>query len=463
MESGFFALILMGIILILGKVVRRRIKILQDLYLPSALVGGFLALLLGPEVLGRIVSLWSEDHRLSHGLFPSDVFDLWRSLPGLLITVVFACLFIGKTIPPIREIWSKAGPMVAHGQTMAWGQYVVGLTLVLLFLGPFFDVPPMAGALIEIGFEGGHGTAAGLADTFRQLGFESGADLAIGLATVGVVAGVILGTFLVNWGVRKGLIDPSAGAPMDDNLSEHDARELQQETVSPLSADPLAIHLAFVGIAIGVGWLILQGMVAIEAATWGAGENGLELLAHVPLFPIAMIGGVIVQLALMRIGYDANVDRQLINRVSGASLDVLIVAALATLSLDTLGHFLAPLIALAVAGILWNLFGFLVLAPRMFANDWFHKGLANFGQGIGMTVIGLLLIRMSDPYNRSGAIEAFGYKQLLFEPIVGGGLFTAASLPLIYNFGILPVLTGTTILMLGWLVFGLYAFGPKKG
>lgn len=38
------------------------------------------------------------------------------------------------------------------------------------------------GGLIEIGFEGGHGTAAGMADTFADLGFEEGADLALGLA-----------------------------------------------------------------------------------------------------------------------------------------------------------------------------------------------------------------------------------------------------------------------------------------
>jgi glutamate:Na+ symporter, ESS family len=48
---------------------------------------------------------------------------------------------------------------------------------------------PIAGALIEIGFEGGHGTAAGLAGTFETFGFAEGADLALGLATVGLVAG----------------------------------------------------------------------------------------------------------------------------------------------------------------------------------------------------------------------------------------------------------------------------------
>ncbi|MCC5870446.1 MAG: hypothetical protein JJU27_18240, partial [Gammaproteobacteria bacterium] len=72
------------------------------------------------------------------------------------------------------------------------------------------------------------------------------------------------------------------------------------------------------------------------------------------------------------------------------------------------------------------------------------------------------ILRMSDPRGRSGAMEAFGYKQLMFEPIVGGGLFTAASLPLIYQFGPLPVLAGTSALTLIWLIFGLRKFGPER-
>lgn len=79
---------------------------------------------------------------------------------------------------------------------------------------------------------------------------------------------------------------------------------------------------------------------------------------------------------------------------------------------------------------------------------------------MGMTVTGMLLFRMTDPNNRSGGLESFGYKQLLFEPIVGGGLFTASAMPLIMQFGapIMLVLTGT--FMLAWLSFGLLVVAP---
>jgi ESS family glutamate:Na+ symporter len=47
---------------------------------------------------------------------------------------------------------------------------------------------------------------------------------------------------------------------------------------------------------------------------------------------------------------------------------------------------------------------------------------------------------------------------MLFEPIVGSGLFTAAAPPLIRQFGSIPILLLTTILFVFWIVFGLWNY-----
>ncbi len=49
----------------------------------------------------------------------------------------------------------------------------------------------------------------------------------------------------------------------------------------------------------------------------------------------------------------------------------------------------------------------------------------------------------------------------MFEPIVGGGLFTAMSVPLILNLGPIYVLILTTIIMSFWIGTGLLYFGRK--
>jgi glutamate:Na+ symporter, ESS family len=447
----FVGLMAIGLLILVGKAIRANVGVLRGLFVPSSVVAGALALLAGPEVLGRV---WD---RAENGLFGAEVLEVWTALPGLLINVVFAALFLGKRIPSPRAIWRQAGPQVAFGQSLAWGQYVIGITLALLVLSPVFGLDPLAGALIEIGFEGGHGTAAGLGDTFAEVGFEEGADLALGLATIGLVSGVLIGTVLIGWAARRGLIDPDAEAPSADDeerMAELDERE---PTDATSSIDPLSVHVGFVALAVGIGWLLREGLVRLEETTWGAGGD-VVLLANVPLFPLAMLGGVAVQVVIDRTKPDL-IDRELMNRISGLSLDVVIVAALATLSLEAIGGDLVPFLLLAVAGITWNVAAFLFIAPRIIPKDWFARGSGDFGQSMGMTVTGLLLMRIADPPNRSGALEAFGYKQLLFEPVVGGGLFTAASLPLIYQFGPGWILALCSVLLVVWLTIGIRAFG----
>jgi glutamate:Na+ symporter, ESS family len=460
----FVALLVAGLLLVASKLLRGAIRLFRSLFLPASVIAGVLALLIGPQTLGRL----PLPAPLDEGLLPAAVLDVWAQLPSLLISVVFAALFIGKTIPGMRTIWRIAGPQVALGQAIAWGQYVVGILLAVAVLTPVFGMDPIAGALIEIGFEGGHGTAAGLAQTFADFGFPAGGDLALGLATIGLVGGVLIGTVLVNWGIRTGRITLSDGgdpiedarAATDDDLDDVDERERVERQESQ-TTDPLSIHVGYIAVAVSLGWLLQQALAALERATWG-GDGGVELLVHLPLFPLAMLGGVALQLVLDRTDRAALVDRRLVNRIGGFALDLIIVAALGTLSLDALGGHLAPFALLALAGIVWNVAAFLLLAPRIVPEHPYERGLGDFGQSMGMTVTGLLLMRVADPRNRSGGLEAFGYKQLLFEPVVGGGLFTAASIPLIGQFGPWPVLAFTAVLSVFWIVFGIRTFGGRQ-
>lgn len=459
-----FSIILIGILLLIGNWIRVKFFFFQKYFLPSSIIGGFIALILGPEVLGKITSFQGKS--LSSGIFPQQVLDIWSTLPSILISVIFAALFLGKKIPNVKDIWLTAGPQVSFGQTVAWGQYVFGLLLTLTILTPLFGLNPMAGALIEIGFEGGHGTSAGLENTFKELGFGEGADLAIGLATIGVVSGVVFGIVLINWGVRtnktKILKDPD-DLPEEELrgvISEHERPSAGKMTTTPESIEPLALHIAVLGVAILIGKVILEGLVYLESITWGAWTN-TEIITHVPLFPLAMIGGVILQMLLGKFDKFNLVNRKLILRIQGLSLDFLIVSAIATLSLTVIGENLIPFLLLALTGIVWNIAAFVFMAPRMIPENWLEHGIGDFGQSMGMTAAGLMLIRISDSKGKTKAMEAFGYKQLMFEPFVGGGLFTAASVPLIFQFGPVPVLVFCLGLMLFWLCLGIFYFGKK--
>jgi glutamate:Na+ symporter, ESS family len=161
-------------------------------------------------------------------------------------------------------------------------------------------------------------------------------------------------------------------------------------------------------------------------------------------------------------GWGEHVSRRLMNRISGASPNLIIVGAVATVSLQAIGTDFVPLLLLAGTGTVWSLAVILLLAPRVSPTYWFERAAGDFGQPLGVAVTGLLLMRVADHPNRSGALESFGYKQVLFEPVVGGGLFTGSSVALSPAFGPEPILLLTLFLTFFWMVFGLVASGKES-
>ncbi|MEO0835271.1 MAG: sodium:glutamate symporter [Cyanobacteria bacterium J06642_3] len=458
-----FAFITVGILLLIARVIKQHFKLFQTLYLPESIIAGAIALLLGSGSLGAIaLSLgFASDSYLAGGLFPEEMRTVWSQSPGVFINIVFAALFLGEHIPNPRDIWRKTAPQVAFGQTLAWGQYVIGISVTLLILTPLFDVNPIAGALIEIGFEGGHGTAGGMADTFAKLGFAEGGDLALGLATVGIISGIIFGTVLAHWGRQKGYIQSQSISVSDGDAQFQETAPTESSSVLAKRAslmrnlliDPLSLNFGFTGLAITIGWIILSVMALIESLTWG--RNGLELIGAVPLFPMALIGGIVIQVIMSRLDLEVLIIRRLQERIAGVALDLLVVTALASINLAVLGANIGVFLTLAVVGIAWNVLAFIYLAPRILPLYWFERGIGDMGQSMGVTATGILLIRMVDAQNRTGAFESFAYKQLFFEPIVGGGLFTAAAPALIDRFGAVSILFLTAVLLVFWLAFGV--------
>lgn len=460
-----FALLLIGVVMLLSKIIRVKWRLAQRLFIPSSVIGGFLVLIMGPDIFGRIMGAVGIDNFEESGIFTEGILDVWSALPGLLISVVFAALFLGHRLPSPREAFLVAGPQISFGMALGSGQYVLGLLLAMLILVPFFDLPVFSGALIEIGFEGGHGTAAGMGATFEEFGFEEGQDLALGLATVGILSGVIVGIMLINWGVRtgkttqlkeKGDISVAEQAGLVEKENRRRAGTL---TVQPSSIEPLTLHFGLIACAVLIGWVILESLQWIEQQLWA---DNFELLAHVPLFPIAMLGGIIVQILIQTFDRHDVVDQQLVERIQGFSLDVLIIAALGTLSLQAIAANLGPFLLLAFTGLAWSVFAFIILARRMMPDYWFERGLADIGQSMGVTSTGLILLRVADPDLKTPAYPAFGYKQLVLEPFFGGGLVTAGSIPLIVNFGVGWFFAAMLAVFIGSVAAGLLYFGKTK-
>ncbi len=436
-----------------GHLLRSRIKVLQRLYLPSCVIGGLLGLVIIQTFAamdGRAQWIGSINAALSEWSRP------WEDLPAFLINIVFACLFIGVKLPKFSSLARRAGPQLAYGQVVAWGQYVVGLGLWVFVLGWMFPkLPDMFAGILPVGFEGGHGTAAGMGPVFEYHGWAEGKDFALTSATAGILSAIIVGMALVNWAVRKGYTqirrDPSQ-ITEDDSIGiiPVDQRpEAGKLTVKSDAIETFSLHIVIVGLAVGIGYLAKYGLTAIEDAVPYLSRH--KLLSSFPLFPLCMLGGLVVQFCEERFDRHQLIDLGLTRRIQNCSLDFLVIAAIATIKLNVILTGLVPLLILVAAGIVWNVFCVIYLARRMLPDAWFERSIAEMGQSMGVTATGLLLLRVVDPDYKSRAADAFACKQLLHEPFMGGGLWTGAAIPLIAVYGPRTVLIIAVSALAVWL------------
>ncbi len=436
----------------MGIVIRSCFSIFQRFFIPSSVIAGFIGLIIINSV---------------GDLLPSEWFAAFGAFPGILINIVFAGLFLGTAPISLKKIWHLMAPQFCFGQIIAWGQYVVGLGLVFFLLSPVFNVPDVFGNLLEIGFEGGHGTVGGLAETFQELNWSAGTDLGYTVATCGMVFGIIIGMILINIAVHRGYVKNTH--PFDDKdwlermgfYRQKEQPSAGKQTISPDTMDSLALHLALIGIAILIGYGIKQLLIFIEVLVPSVFQD-THIMHSLPLFPLCMIAGVLLQLFLRKSKLDTLADHDQMARITGTALDFLVVAAIASIRIEFVVAYWIPFSLLVLAGMLWNVFVMMYIGPRIFENAWFEHAIAEFGQATGVTATGLMLLRTVDPESKTVATKAFSYKQLLHEPIMGGGLWTSLAVPLVMlGKGIIVWIISIVMLAIA-LACWLYFFKTKK-
>ena len=461
------ALGLLAVLLLIGTAFGGAIG-LKRWGVPEALLAGGLGLLLAPS--GPLP------------LLPPAVIERWNNLPLALLTLVFATLMLSKPLPRIGSIWRPVTAQLLLALTLAFGQFMVGGLAVLLVLQPLIGAPPVMAALIEVAYEGGHGSAAAMGPSYARLGLASGEALGLAMATVGLLSATLVGALVVLLGrSRRWLLAsslpiaqpaPAAAQAAAPSISP-DALSNSAKSAFP-GASPTAsrggstnsslgqgdngpavwlVNLALAGAAVLLGTLMLRGLQEL-AARWGGGFA--LVIDGLPVFPLALLGSLLVRLLLERGGKGHWAAARVQGRLGTLAADLLITAATACLDLSLLAEQWLALTVLAVAGLLWNVAVVLLLGPRILPPNWFERGLVEFGQATGVAASGLLLLNMVDPQDQGDALTPFSIKQLLLQPFIAGGIVTVAAPLAIDGWGLPAWTLFCLALVILWISLGLW-------
>ena len=414
-----YYLAVLGALLLAGVILRTKLKFLKKIYMPASLIAGVIGVILGQNCLG---------------FFPADMTSTFAALPGSLIVVVFApmlmCADFGD-IHGLKGAKNLAIPQLIVGSIGSFIQIAIPCLLTVVLLGPVFHVNELFPSIVEVGWAGGHGTAGGMAEVYENLGWTEGTSLAITSATTGLLFGIIGGMIMINHGARKGYLSPKNRAE-ELNLKEQPdftdksaQKANAYETVHNNVVESFAFHVALIGLAILLGYVILYVL--------GFLVDGL------PLFPMAMLGGFILNRILTPLGLMKYVDQHTLQRIQGVCLDILVVAAVSSINLAVILDNIIPILLVsAVAGISMLVY-FYGICPRMFNEDWFEQGIVHFGVNTGVTAVGFMLLRAVDPEMNTLGSKGYAIQAPFTSPLFGGGLVTSLTPVLIATYGNLKV------------------------
>lgn len=167
-------------LLFAGMFLRAKVPVFRKL-LPASVIGGFVGLLLGPQVLGDNAIL----------KFSTDCVSTWSLIPGVLILPIFASVPLGDGMneppKPKGEFKRNLPKVLAAGGCFgatAFLQSVVGFGMAILFVTfmPSIGLYKNFGYELTAGFSGGHGTAGAIGGLLQQFGVAHW-EVAQGMAT----------------------------------------------------------------------------------------------------------------------------------------------------------------------------------------------------------------------------------------------------------------------------------------
>lgn len=421
---------ILGILILVATILRLKIPLLKKYYIPASLLAGIIGLILGPYFVGVI---------------PTEITSTWSNLSGKLIVLVFAPMLMGKGKKTEGgvEFVKKVASSVSWSYLGCFVQYAVPLLMAVFILVPVFHVPELFGVIVEAGWAGGHGTAAGMAAVYEEIGWLEGQSLAVTSATFGLVYGILGGVVLINIGVRKGWTACLGKATdlenKENELYVGERRPVDTRTsISSGVVDNLAFHAAILSVAVFVGYLLNVGIKSLTGVS-------------VAWFVTAMFGGLIVQQVLNRTSWGDAVDKAVFIRIQGISLEFLVAGAVASVNVSVVLEYAVPLLIQQGTMCFVMLFLNIWYARRTLGKYWFEQSMLLFGTFTGVAATGMLLLKTCDPENQSDALTVYAGRAPFTSWAVGGGVITSMMPVWVNNYGALPV--GLVSLVLSVILF----------
>ena len=379
-------------LMLLGKLIRVKVKGIQKFLIPPAVLAGIIALVLGPEVLG-----WLP---LSGSL---------GTYAGILIAFVFAALPFtstskAKEVAKVKRMWGYS----QGGMLLQWG---LGGLLGIVILGQIWPLNDSFGITMPAGFCGGHGSAAALGEAFSKFGQDEVLTLAMTSATVGIICSILLGLIFLRIGTKRGCsacLTQAETLPEELRtglISDENRKSIGDNMFSTISISTLTFNLSVIAVAVFGGYLVSKGVSRVAPS--------LEL----PVFSCSYIVGILVKLICDRTHVTGRVSAETSSHLSGMFTDYLVAFGIASIKISVVTQYLVPMLILLGVGLMVTALYVFFAAKNIFKEYWFEKAMFSWGWFTGTMAMGMALFRIADPDGRSHCVDHYAIAYIFIAPV----------------------------------------------
>ncbi len=410
--------------IVLANILRRKIPFIRKSLMPTAVLGGFIVLIL------KSVGVLNID---------SNLFEM-LTFHGIAIGFIAMSLRIPDTVIEGKRAdftGVKSGAIIVSSYMI---QAVVGL---LISLGLAYTVMPdffkSAGLLLPMGYGQGPGQANNVGSTYQGLGFTGGQSFGLAIAASGYLCACIVGIIVLNIMAKKGRFKRSDADEVSGSVTV-DAFQDQGEIPISQSLDKLSMQVALVLLIYLATYLLTLGITSLIGAISPGAANMVSGLIWGFNFIIGSMLAIAVRSGLKLFKKRNLMTRQyqnnyLLSRISGLAFDIMIVAGIASIKIEDLSRYWLPFTLMSIAGAVFTYLHLIWVCKKAYKGYYYEGLLSMYGMMTGTISSGILLLREIDPEFKTPAANNL---------VIGSSFGIVFGAPLLILIGLAPTSTAMT-------------------
>ncbi|MBQ8236808.1 MAG: hypothetical protein IJZ39_01485 [Oscillospiraceae bacterium] len=376
--------IIAGLIL-LSNVIRRKVSFIRHSLMPTAVLAGFILLILRTTGIVRMDTAFLEVvtyHAIALGFIALSLREPEKTA-------------VEHHLHP-----SKNGALIVSTYLVqALVGLVISLALAYTIMPGFFKA---SGILLPMAYGQGPGQANNVGSTYEGLGMVGGRSFGLSLAAMGYLVACVVGVAYMNILNRSGKINRFKDCVHVSGSVTVDTFQDENEIPIAESIDRLSIQAALVAMLYGLTYLLVFGITSGLAAVAPGLANTVSSLLWGFNFIIGSLMAIIARTVIKGLRKAKLMNRQyqnnyLLSRLSGLAFDYMTVAGIASINIEDLTGLWLPFILMAVLGAVITFWYLLKMCKKMYPGYVYEGFLSMFGMLTGTISSGVLLLREVDP------------------------------------------------------------------